>query len=255
MNMHYLKKIQVLGRITPPLKQPKPSNPPYPVRGTVVAVEGDNAHAAANVMRWLEDFLGNSNEYCVKTAKGPEAPETGKDIQLTDYFGLISEWHNKALEITKYITTPAKPSQGSGEDAQMRDVMKTHRGTLPVLLIQHYQLFASNVWACRTPKGEAYDASEHWRWIASLWRGIVGPDLTIYIKDASPEEMSKSKQVEVVEELRTIIVKKEKGAGSVQGDVDGRNLRRLGFEIGEWIRSVSQLAKPQGEHAGPSGTG
>lgn len=254
MNMHFLKKIQILGRITPPLRPPKQSGPPFPVRGTVIAVEGDNSHAVSTVMRWLEDFLSTSSEYAVKTAKGPESPEAGRDIQLTDYFGLINEWHDKAQEITNYITTPVKHPTKSDNDGHAGEVSRGNRETLPVLLIQHYQLFASNVWACRTPKGEAYDPSEHWRWIASLWRGIVGPDLTVYVKDASAEEMNKSKQVEVVEDLRAIIVRKEKGPGPVQGEVDGRHLRRLGFEISEWVRLVSQLAKPQGE-PGPSMTG
>lgn len=298
MSLPFLYKIQTLGRITPPLK-PKSSHAPYPVRGSVIAVEGDNQNAVSSVTRWLEDFLRKADDYVVRTATGPDAPDTGREVSITDYFGTIGGWHSKGAEIERFITTPTsiptnaegpnsakKPSvseddtnpadndhdtddgtrkmslvseadnNGVGTKSDRMDDTSppttptpcrpsttlapahahSHKPKLPVLLIQNYQLAASNAWACRVPAGEAYNAKDHWQWIATLWRGIIGPDITVYVRDCAAEEIARARNVEVIEDARAVVVRREKEPGAV---VEERNLRRLGFEISEWVRSVS----------------
>lgn len=46
-------------------------------------------------------------------------------------------------------------------------------------------LTRSNLAATRIPINDAYAPLDHWQWAATLWRGIVGADLTIWIKDCN----------------------------------------------------------------------
>ena len=246
MNMDPLIKMKVLGRISPPFKNAKTSSSPDTVRGAVIAVEGDNQGVVNAVVRWLEEYLGRGKELSIKTAKGPGAPETGKTVSLPDYLHLIQDWHNKSKEMIETITKPVEASEESSPDkdddkaAATTNTAATTKGPLPVVILQHYQLFTCNSWACRIHVEDAYGAPEHWQWIATLWRGIIGPDITIYVKDANTEEMAKEKDVELREDIRAIVVRREKRPGPLQGDVEDKGLRRLGFEVGEWIRSISR---------------
>ncbi|KAK1821852.1 slightly ste11-like protein [Friedmanniomyces endolithicus] len=117
----------------------------------------------------------------------------------------------------------------------------------PVGLIADYSLRASNVFACRIPIGphDPYSPSDHWQWTATQWRGVVGPDLTVFVRDAGAGEGKAT--VEIMEEGGLIVVKRSviggggdgegSGSGSGSGVVDASVLRRLGFGVGEWVRA------------------
>jgi len=107
----------------------------------------------------------------------------------------------------------------------------------PVGMIAAYSLQASNVFACRIPIGphDQYSPSDHWQWTATQWRGVVGPDLTIFVRDAIVGESGKP-TVDIMEEGNLFVVKRtgESGKGL---ELDASVLRRLGFEVGEWVRA------------------
>ncbi|KAK7613967.1 hypothetical protein JOL62DRAFT_630824 [Phyllosticta paracitricarpa] len=54
----------------------------------------------------------------------------------------------------------------------------------PILILPTFTLSAANAWAARIPIADAYSPADHWQWLATLWRGIVGPDVTVYVADA-----------------------------------------------------------------------
>jgi hypothetical protein len=103
----------------------------------------------------------------------------------------------------------------------------------PIAILPLFSLHASNTFACRIPLTDTYAPNDHWSWNATQWRGVVGPDLTIYLKDGE----EKSRMVEQKEEAKLFVVRKGIDAG-----VDGSTLRRLGFEIGEWVRAFGEGA-------------
>lgn len=79
--------------------------------------------------------------------------------------------------------------------------------------------------------------------MATLWRGIVGPDVTVVVKDAASADnkddagraLGAGTGVEVrLADAKAIIVR----TGNT-GVPDGA-LRRVGFEVGEWIRGVGE---------------
>ena len=128
---------------------------------------------------------------------------------------------------------------------------------------------------------------DHWQWGATLWRNVVGADITVAVQGCAPsvggeeadtgsgkvggKEVSKQagengagerdrkrkaagsvsgsaggsgagNAVEVkLEDARAVIVRGEAGGGVAVGA-----LRRVGFEIGEWVRGWGERVERRG---------
>ena len=237
MNVPYSVKVKVLGRITPPLKD----SSQHRVRGAVLAIEGDDSAAIEDLTAWLDDLLKKDGAYRPRIAAPPRvpAPDT-KGVTFEQYLDLIKEWHNKSHEMADFVTTPltpppadaswAKSLTGGSTEPSQAGVVK------PVVLLPTYQLHAANAFTACIPIADQYSPTDHWQWMATLWRGTVGPDLTIYVQSVEREQLN-GKLVELNEEYRLMTVRKQKGA-----KFDDGALRRVGFEVGEWIRGVGSKA-------------
>ena len=70
---------------------------------------------------------------------------------------------------TAPVTMPARPSLVSA-------------APIPIALIPSYQLSTSNYCAINTAISDSYSPGSHWQWVAALWRGAIGPDVTIAIR-------------------------------------------------------------------------
>jgi hypothetical protein len=71
--------------------------------------------------------------------------------------------------------------------------------------------------------------------MATLWRGIVGPDLTIYVSRVGREEMGAVGGVEIRRDCQGIVVRIEGKKG--EAGMDEKTKRRLGFEVLEFVRN------------------
>ena len=126
----------------------------------------------------------------------------------------------------------------------------------PVSIIPNYSLHTSNMIACSIPLGSSdpYSPNDHWQWTATQWRGIIGPDLTIYIRDTVAGESGRpSVEIESVDgrpDVGLFVVRRMKQesqettgdtkAGNMQ--VEASVLRRVGFEVSEWVRAFGTAA-------------
>lgn len=99
--------------------------------------------------------------------------------------------------------------------------------------------------------------------MATLWRGVVGADVTVYIKDRTGgggvdgyedgggARLGGGTGVEVrLADARAIVVRKG-GAGGGCGGKGGPGLgegalRRVGFEVGEWVRGMGGGGREDG---------
>lgn len=73
--------------------------------------------------------------------------------------------------------------------------------------------------------------------MASLWRACVGPDITVYVRECSREEVDRVGAVEIrLADFRTVVLRKSYGAGGASG-VEEKVLRRMGFEIEDYLTS------------------
>lgn len=291
MNMPFRYKVKVLGQVAPPAVIGKDSP-----RGPLVAVEGDNAEAVAELGKWLNDKLKKGHDLTVNLISSPDVSANDDKKPMVQYHLLAIDWLSKSDEIvasTEY--TPAmdpvdsamsdvsptkepaqsarkidenyddsdssanndssKQSKEANEQSQATDGEKMEvdrtptiakpissaqsiSGAKPVGIITNYSVHASNVFACRIPiqPSEVYSPSDHWQWAATQWRGVVGPDLTIFVRDAVVGETGKP-TVEMLEEGNLFVVKRTKGEGEKGLELDPSALRRLGFEVSEWVRA------------------
>lgn len=77
--------------------------------------------------------------------------------------------------------TPPPPAASTTNGAQgEREVADL----IPVAIIPHYQLTTVDTCSIALPITDNYDALTHWRWHATLWRGCIGPDISVVIKSA-----------------------------------------------------------------------
>ena len=123
--------------------------------------------------------------------------------------------------------------------------------TKPISIIPNYSLHTSNSVACLIPLGtcDPYSPNDHWQWTATQWRGIIGPDLTIYVRGAVAGESGRpSVEIEGVDgrpDVGLFVVRRTKNEGQ-EGVIEARDagvqveasvLRRVGFEVSEWVRA------------------
>ncbi|KAI9681340.1 MAG: hypothetical protein M1817_002623 [Caeruleum heppii] len=289
MTIPYLSKIKVLSRISPPLASPSPTSPALRIRGAIVAVDGEDVESVKIVSEWLRDTLARTGENAVKvfgTATDEPADAAEEVSDFESYLGTIRDWHQQSRKIKAWVTTPPPPSaQVTAAGLPSASPIVTaitsplqahspstttpttttpspilsphtthHPSVLPVALLPSYQLTRSNLAASRIPINDGYAPVDHWQWMATMWRGIVGPDLTVWIRrgeatgsedrasgvvsgagNGSGTANGNGGGVEVHEEGRVVVVRMERGAV-----LEGRIQRRLGFEVGELVRGFGR---------------
>ncbi|KAF2190720.1 hypothetical protein K469DRAFT_736478 [Zopfia rhizophila CBS 207.26] len=236
MSVPYQVKVKVLGRITPPLKDPGPTSPAVRVRGAILAIEGDDTSAVQELADWLKDFLAKDTDYHPRIAQPPKGPgEDQEEVAFENYLNLIKDWHGRSKEMIQFITVPvtSDSDRDKGKDKDKSSPPSSETSSKPVIILPTYQLHASNTYTSRIPITDAYSPTDHWQWMATLWRGTVGPDLTIYVNNVEGKEGLGGKLVELNEEVRCLTVRREKG-----GRFEDSALRRVGFEVSEWIRGI-----------------
>lgn len=158
---------------------------------------------------------------------------------LATYVARILKWHKTSEELIQYMTNhpppPTKPGTETRASAKAAEDSSKSNPRLPVAVIADgYSLTVSDRYASLLHVNDAYRADDHWQWVATLWRGIIGADLTIYVKKAAEAETQGNHCVEFANPGVMVLRMAEGGKG-----VDEKLERRLGFEIMEWVRSGS----------------
>ncbi|KAH7090301.1 hypothetical protein FB567DRAFT_558582 [Paraphoma chrysanthemicola] len=252
---------ELLGRISLPYKDSTPVSPALKVRGAIIAVEGDDTAAVRDLAQWLNDHLAREKDadlsYCPRIEESPKLPSDG-DVTFEDYLNLIKEWHGRSKDMIKFITTPVDPpalsqdtimsdkesekdTPANRKDSASPPESAAHAATSPspaptpitkpIIILPTFQLAASVAYASRIPIQDAYSTTDHWQWMATLWRGTVGPDLTIYVK--THEKDAASTKPKMDDDNICLTVSKER-----EGKFAVADLRRVGFEVSEFIKGM-----------------
>lgn len=179
------------------------------------------------------DTAKSCNMDISSTPMSTSAPSTARDVDenYDDEETTPTKPHNGTQTDSAHPNaTPKKTSLNEIMDVDNhnhnQDEPTPSQSTKPIAILPLFSLHASNTFACRIPLMH-YAPYDHWSWNATQWRGVAGPDLTIYVKDGE----EKGKSVEQFEEERLFVVRR--GAE----EIDGSTLRRVGFEVGEWVRA------------------
>lgn len=257
MTIPVLNKINLLAKISPPLSERDNT----PSQGAVIAVDGQDVAQVKVMMKYLGQLLMDNGKYVVRVFEGPEilarkesAPGEMKDA-MVEYMSIISNWHRISNEIIQFInpkysgsassnssticSTRSPESSGSCPTASPSPTLSQYSASLiPIALVPRYQLTAADAYACKTPVSDCYTFLDHWQWMAFLWRGCVGPDVIVHIRDCESEEIERhgpgnSNPVEIrLNEARTLIVRR---AHDSSKDIEEKALRRVGFEIEDFL--------------------
>lgn len=279
-----LGKIRVLSKISPPLAPPGPSSPARQTRGLVIAVDASEPLALKQLTRTLSQ---NLEEYAIRVFATPSAPsEEAPSFQA--YLRLMDEHHTLSQQVIQYITTaPGSTSQQDSpspvspksfpKEKDRGNASAGKEASTPIAIVPGYQVTWSDWFASHVSIGDAYSPMDHWQWGATLWRNVVGADITVAVQAAAPtaedaptagkgkEPVAKGSEdgerkrkttgsvsgssmsqsgggVEVrLEDARAVIVRGEAGGG-----VAVAGLRRVGFEIGEWVRGWGERVDRRG---------
>ncbi|AEO61391.1 hypothetical protein MYCTH_2070581, partial [Thermothelomyces thermophilus ATCC 42464] len=164
---------------------------------------------------------------------------------FTAYLRTIADWHAKSAEIVQFVTSSAPaPAPASTATRQTRLLSTTTTSAinknvsrLPIALLPSgFSLTLSDRFASAVLISDAYAPVDHWQWMATLWRGIVGPDLVIYVSGTSTLSGSRGSGLGFAEAERMMI--------------DQKMERRLGFEVVEWVRSGGWTTAGRGVDGG-----
>lgn len=268
MTIPYINKIKVLSKISPPLAAPGPTSPAQETRGCLIVVEGADVKFTSEVGEYLKDYIRKDGECALQTWNSE--PKAKDDAEMTGvdtlssananpflrYLDEIRFWHQKSQDIIKFMTTlPTSSSAPGGEQPTLQDTtaetdQKPLKAVIPVALLPAgFSLSLSDYHASAIPINDAYAPVDHWQWMATLWRGIVGPDLTIFVKILPPdreskEEMARFGGVEVRGDCKAIVVRVLTDEGGEEGKrLEDKMLRRLGFEVMEFVRGIGGEAE------------
>ncbi|KAJ6017164.1 hypothetical protein N7451_000543 [Penicillium sp. IBT 35674x] len=132
------------------------------------------------------------------------------------------------------IHSPAQSSE-NGSDASVSPSTPGSPCNIPIALVPRYQITTADAFACSIPIHDSYAPLDHWQWMASLWRACVGPDITVYIRECSREELERAggNAVEVrLQDARTIVLRKVVGSSR---ELEEKALKRVGFEIEDFL--------------------
>ncbi|OAL25610.1 hypothetical protein AYO20_10385 [Fonsecaea nubica] len=58
---------------------------------------------------------------------------------------------------------------------------------IPIAIVPHFQLTTVDAGSISMPISDGFSPPAHWQWFATLWRGSVGPDITIIIRGLDEE--------------------------------------------------------------------
>ncbi|KAF4989854.1 hypothetical protein FGRMN_8855 [Fusarium graminum] len=265
MSIPFIRKLSVLSKINRTHASTlEPGSSGVEQRGAVVAIEGPKPRMLKQVGSLIERALLSSNEVALKAwckaaedERGSERPGSRSENlsepkdDFASCFETMIDWHQKSREMVKHITTlpeilPGSKRErdsespisrrGSVEDTHHKDSRDgTAKFKTPVALIKEgFSLTLSDSFACTVPISDAYAPIDHWQWMATLWRGTLGPDLVVYVKPSLEEEIAKCGTVDLHKGLMVIRI-------AVGKDLDEASERRVAFEVVEWPGQTVQL--------------
>jgi hypothetical protein len=99
------------------------------------------------------------------------------------------------------LTHPTSASAWSEQQKSHEKVTLTRPGSsaIPIALVPHFQLTTVDASSISMPISDGFSPPAHWQWFATLWRGSIGPDITIVIKGLDDDN------IEVAEASRASI--------------------------------------------------
>ncbi|RVX75701.1 hypothetical protein B0A52_00057 [Exophiala mesophila] len=150
------------SRIPPPPPPPPPTPPIPPPPPSSKLVSRLSLAAGVEPSRSTVDL--------VTQATHPQSEAEEADTQIIDECGAELQASQASL---RYY----RPSSINSPTA------------VPIAIVPHFQLTTVDASSISMPISDGFSPPAHWQWFATLWRGSVGPDVTVVIKSTDEESV------------------------------------------------------------------
>ncbi|KAK2061149.1 HMG box protein [Colletotrichum caudatum] len=206
----------------------------------------DGPNMPAPILPVEEDAKMNDTASVGSSRKSSHSQPSLQTSELfANYMQTMMKWHEKSREIVKHVSTrplsgpigsplTRRASDGDVVGSGHSSLSLSGTGKTPIALLPAgFSLTISDKYACMIPIADSYAPVDHWQWMSTLWRGIIGPDLVIYVKPVMDDEVTRAGAVEF------------RGPGVMvvriahDKSLDEKTARRISFEVVEWIRGGS----------------
>lgn len=200
-------------------------------RHTSISGGGSREGSKTPTPRQLSGGGSTALGHIASTPATAAAVQSSTGTSMLDYLQMIMDWHPKSAEIVKHVTT----APSSNNNNKTSPTPSDNTTNTPVALIAGgFSLTMSDRFASHIPLVDHYSPVDHWLWMATLWRGIVGADLVVYVRQMTAGEAAATRGGAGVVEMvapGAMLVR-------VVGErVDEKTERRLAFEVMEWVRA------------------
>ncbi|EGC43237.1 HMG box protein [Histoplasma capsulatum var. duboisii H88] len=204
----------------------------------------DSRDPTVQYLKTISAWHTISNEIVSFIKGGPESPTQSAvpegcatSISPRSIIPKTAQLRISSPDVLSPLTAPTlAPTPTSASAPATASMPAESESPFRFALVPRYQLTTADTHACAIPINDSYTPTDHWQWMASLWRGCAGPDVTVLIRDCEKEELDKfgGNPVEIrLEEARTLVVRQV--GNSAQG-IEEKALRRVGFEVEEFLR-------------------
>ena len=144
-------------------------------------------HAESEEMKkYITTIPATKETAAVESEPQPSSGPVSPDLRAVDEASrrdgeyAEQEKQRQRSEDAMDVDKPAPATAGVAATAAVRPI--------PVAIVCKYQLTLTDTAASTLPIADEYSPTDHWQWMATLWRGIVGPDATIVVRGPTPPE-------------------------------------------------------------------
>lgn len=96
---------------------------------------------------------------------------------------------NTHSRIPPPMPAPAPPTSMKTNNlpSTINTITSPANAAIPIALVPHFQLTTVDANSISMPISDSFSPPAHWQWFATMWRGSVGPDITIVIRGVDEE--------------------------------------------------------------------
>ncbi|KAK5997135.1 Repressor of filamentous growth 1 [Cladobotryum mycophilum] len=251
MEIPVAEKMKIIKTVCQPVLPSLFEGPLTPTRGALITIEGSDAGMAREVglvlerglmsCEWIRLKVWDESSISPAMLYRREAPRLSDDF--TSCFQAIRPYRELSKEVVEYVTSndgsrsdTNQPGENDPMNKGKSKVDNSNHGVevIPVALISDgFSLTLSDRLACTTPSTDHFSPFDHWRWMASLCRGIHSPDLVICVQACDENETGGYGKLELQRPGLVVV------GVPVGKELDEGTKRRLVFEVIEWMRGSS----------------
>lgn len=117
----------------------------------------------------------------------PLTPSTAQPPPQTRAFSRVPPT-NHSDQVQESAQATKNPQAQAQDNENNTSLQQSNASTaIPIALVPHFQLTTVDASSISMPISDGFSPPAHWQWFATLWRGSVGPDVTIVIKSTDEE--------------------------------------------------------------------